>query len=234
MTAENGLVDAFVFGGPKSKLRSLAAPYSAGKAFIYHDPVRDFSKLSDFEVIEPFSGLREGLRKIWAASLIAEFLTRTSGGGGDFPAVLGLALEALRGLEDLGEDKAEYPALLFLWRMLGIIGLMPDTDSCASCGAGLNPDEAAFYSAHSGGFLCGDCERAEAFSPQGSSIVESCQISGGAHRFLARSAGLPFAAVLGANLAPASLESLKALVYGLARRAAEGPLVTLSSGAGIL
>lgn len=235
MTAQEGLVDVFVFGGPKSRLRSIAAPYSAGRAFVYYDPVKDFSKLSDFEVIEGFSGLRESLARIWAANLVAEFLQRTSGGGGDYVTVLGLALDCLRGLESISEEKAGYPALLFLWRMFGILGLMPDPDACASCGAELDADASVFYSGHGGGFLCQACENAE-FQSQSSPAIdlEAWPITGGAHRWLARSMGLPFEEVLRATLGPVSLDSLKALLFGLARRAAEGPLATLASGGGIL
>jgi DNA repair protein RecO (recombination protein O) len=234
MTAETGLVDAFIFGGPKSKLRSLASPYAAGRAFIYYDPIRDFSKLSDFEVAEAFPGLREGLRKIWAAGLVAEFLQKTSGGGGDFPLVLTLAVEALRGLEALPEEKADYPALLFLWRMFGLIGLMPDPDACASCGLSLDSDEPVLHSSHAGGFLCADCGQAEAFLPQGGHASDVWPLSGGAHRWLSRSAGLPFAEVLAATLGPPSLQGLKAFIFGLAQRAAEAPLSMLATGGGIL
>lgn len=232
MTAEVGLLDVFIFGGPKSKLRSLAGPYSAGRAFIYYDPVRDFYKLSDFEVQESFSGLREALRKLWAAGLVAEFLQKTSGGGGDFPLVLGLALETLQGLEALPDDKAEYPVLLFLWRMLGLLGLMPDPGACASCGADLDPASPALYSTHGGGFLCASCAGHEYQKWQDEG--ESFDITAGAKRYLARAETLPFREALRASLDTASLNGLKAMIYGLARRAAEGPLATLSAGMGIL
>jgi DNA repair protein RecO (recombination protein O) len=234
MTAEVGLLDVFVFGGPKSKLRSVASPYSAGRAFVYYDPVRDFYKLSDFEVVEAFSGLREGLRKLMGAGFVAEFLQKTSGGGGDFPEVLGLSLEALRGLEAAPEEKADYPALLFIWRMLGILGLMADPETCAACGAPLECDSSCLYSSHAGGFLCARCAESEAFSSREGQVFEAWPLTGGAHRWLARSGPLPFSEVLGATLSPASLDGLKALLYHLAARAAEGPLASLKPGMGLL
>lgn len=234
MTAEAGLVDAFVFGGPKSKLRSLATPYSCGRAFIYHDPVRDFNKLSDFDVQDSFSGLREDLRKIWVAGLVAEFLQRTSGGGGDFPLVLDLAVETLLSLEALPSDKADYPALLFLWRMLGILGLMPDPASCSSCGCDLDSQSPHAYSPHAGGFLCPACARSEAGSLQAYGEAESYALSAGALRWLERSEGQGFAAAARTGLDSASLAGLKALVFHLARKAAEGPLASLQAAMGII
>jgi len=244
MTAEAGLVDVFVFGGPKSKLRSLAAPYSAGRAFIYHDPVKDLSKLSDFDVHEPFSGLREDLRKIWAAGLVAELLQKTSGGGGDYDLVLGLALDTLRSLEALPSERADYPVLLFIWRMLGITGLMPDPDACASCGRDLESGASPVYSEEAGGFLCPACARAgsAAAAAEGSQAYSEAPewrgrhypLTAGALRWLQRSGGIPFIMAARTGLDEESLEGLKALVYQLARKAAEGPLASLQSGLDIL
>ncbi len=234
MTAEAGLLDVFVFGGPKSKLRSLAAPWSAGRAFVYHDPVKDLSKLSDFEVRDSFSGLREGLRKIWCASLIGEFLQKTSGGGGDYPLVLSLALEALSCLEALPEDRADYPTLLFLWKMLGLLGLMPDPRGCASCGADLDPAGGLLYVPSAGGFVCPACARAESGRPQGWHEHGAIPLSPGAARWLARSVEWSFAQAGRVGLDGASLEGLRSLVFHLAQKAAEGPLSSLKSGLGII
>ena len=244
MTAEAGLVDVFVFGGPKSKLRSLAAPYSAGRAFIYHDPVKDLSKLSDFDVREPFSGLREDLRKIWAAGLVAELLQKTSGGGGDYALVLGLALDTLRSLEALPSERADYPALLFVWRMLGITGLMPDPGSCVSCGRDLEAGSPSIYAEEAGGFLCPSCARAGATvaAAEGSRGYPDAPewtgrhypLTGGALRWLQRSGEIPFVMAARTGLDTESLGGLKALVYQLARKAAEGPLASLQSGLDIL
>ncbi|MBL8966707.1 MAG: DNA repair protein RecO C-terminal domain-containing protein [Spirochaetaceae bacterium] len=161
MTAEAGLQDVFVFGGPKSKLRSLGAPYSAGRAFVYLDPPRDFRKLTDFDVREPFSGLRESLRKLWAAGLVAEFLLKTSGGGGDFPEVLALALDTLRGLEAESEERSDYPTILFLWRMIALLGLMPDPGACSACGVELAPGAPRLHTPSVSGYLCPRCAERE-------------------------------------------------------------------------
>ncbi len=248
MTAEAGLVDTFVFGGPKSKLKSLASPYSSGRAFIYQEPGRDMGKLSDYEVRESFSGLREGLRKIWGAGLTAEFLLKTHGGGGDYPEVLELARAALRTLEAGSDEDADYPILLFLWRMIEILGLQPEVDTCASCGLPIPQNAPRLYSFQSGGFLCSTC--AEAEGARGSAAVDGtgrygrtagsgsafagAVLPAGAARWLSASASLDFAEAAGRRLDQASLDGLRALLFGLARSAAEAPLACLEVGAGIL
>jgi DNA repair protein RecO (recombination protein O) len=262
MTADSGLVDVFVFGGPKSKLRSLASPYAAGRAFVYLDPVKEYRKLSDFEVREHFPGLREDLGKLWAAGLVAELLLKTSGGGGDFAEVLELALACLGGL-----DRARRPAdadlalSLFLWRFVGLIGLGPDPSECARCHARLGPGEAggpggaygpgdarplasgAVYSPNLSGFLCPRCARAAAENaapgrevPDGDEPLQlgrPVPVNAGVLRWLARAEGLDFAEALGVGLDAASLAAVKALAFDLARRAAEGPLASFTVGAGL-
>jgi DNA repair protein RecO (recombination protein O) len=229
LSAEAGLVDAFVFGGPKSKLRSLASPYSSGRAFLYHDPVRDFLKLSDFEVREPFIGIREGLRRLWATGLVAEIILATAGGGGDFPLVLDLARETLRAIETCPEERVDYPLLLFLWRLLDLIGLLPDTASCVGCGRELDEGRSLAWAGAEGGFLCPRCSGGEEERGDGHS-----RISAGAVRWLERAAASDFPTALKASLDASSLAGLKALVFDLAQRATDAPLRSLSSGAGIL
>ncbi|HET7838685.1 MAG TPA: recombination protein O N-terminal domain-containing protein, partial [Rectinemataceae bacterium] len=121
MSSELGLVDAFVFGGPKSRLRSLASPYASGRAFVYLDPVKDFRKLSDFEVIDSFPAIREDLDRLWAAGLVAEILIKTSGGGGDYPEVFALARDTLHGLDASPPGRAAYPIVLFCWRLVYLL-----------------------------------------------------------------------------------------------------------------
>jgi DNA repair protein RecO (recombination protein O) len=161
MTAEAGLVDVFVFGGPKSKLRSLASPYASGRAFVYFDPVKDLYKLTDFETLESYPALREDLGRIWGAGLVAELLLRSSGGGGDFPLVLELALGCLRALDASEPGGSEKPVLVFLWRLVNLLGLGHDPEACSSCGREIRPirtdEPIAAFSFALEGFLCPSC-----------------------------------------------------------------------------
>lgn len=226
MTAEAGLVDVFVFGGPKSKLRSLASPYASGRAFVYLDPVKDLQKLSDFDVRESYPALREDLGRLWAAGLVAELLIKTSGGGGDFPLVLELALDCLAALEG-SKAEADAPALLlFLWRLVNLLGLGPDPSACASCGSELRPsrgrpDDAAAYSFALDCFLCPSCAR---------EADRTLSLGSGALRWLVRSLELPFAEATRLPLLPGTTATLSSLLFALARKVAESPLASLESG----
>jgi DNA repair protein RecO (recombination protein O) len=221
MTAEAGLVDVFVFGGPKSRLRSLASPYASGRAFVYLDPVKDFQKLTDFDVRESYPALRDELGRLWAAGLVAELLIKTSGGGGDYPLVLELALDCLAALDRSETDASDPAILLFLWRLVNLLGLGPDPTSCPSCGTELRPSLGAAYSFALESFLCPSCA-AEA--------DRTLALGTGALRWLTRSLELPFADAMRLVLLPETLATLKSLLFGLARTAAESPLASLESG----
>jgi DNA repair protein RecO (recombination protein O) len=232
LTAEEGLTDVFVFGGPKSKLRSLASPYASGKAFVYLDPVKDFRKLADFDVIESYPALREDLDRLWSASLVAELLVKTSGGGGDFHIVVGLARSCLAALDSASPGATEPALVLFLWRLVEFLGLGPDPRACSSCGREFvfrrSLDEAApapmagAYSFENDEFLCPLCaSRSGRCLPLGQ----------GALRWLTRSLDLPYDDAVKLPLLPETLGSLKTLCFALARMAAEAPLVSLEKGA---
>jgi DNA repair protein RecO (recombination protein O) len=262
MTAEAGLTDAFVFGGPKSRLRSLASPYASGRAFVYLDPVKDYRKLSDFEVADSFPALRDELGKLWGAGLVAELLIKTSGGGGDFPLVLELAVDCLRSLDAAASGEYDAPLLVFCWRLVNLLGLGPDPTSCAACGAELRPGAGAAYSFQRDGFLCPACASREAMAAQyaglGAGMAPSGPASGGEYaaeqaepvlaggrparllrlgpgalRWLADATATGFAEAARGGLEPPVLDSLKALVYGAVKRAAEAPLQSFSRGAAL-
>ena len=246
MTAEAGLMDVFVFGGPKSKLRSLASPFASGRAFVYADPAKDFRKLSDFEVRDFYPALREELGRLWAAGLVAELLIKTSGGGGDFPPCSSWAGTRSRPSTPKPPGRSDYAVALFLWRLVALLGLAPDAGVCVSCGrelrsglgGGSGPDgkpgcgraEPCAYSFGAEGFLCETCAAGSRLAPAERSSEELLPLGPAALSWLRGSEGRPFHGAVSAGLDEGSLRDLKTLVFGLARRAAEAPLAYLASG----
>lgn len=224
LSADEGIVDAFVFGGARSSLRSAASPFVYATAFVYVDPVKHYRKLSDLAILETFSGLRESYPRLWSASVIAELVIRTSGCGGEYAEVLDLSLRALRLLSGADERLAELTLLSYLWKSLGVMGLRPDPAVCASCG---RPLAGMRYSAAHEGFVCGACDG------------EGSPMNPWERRCLAAFTDEELEACVGlagtssdeasADGAPASIASLKSIIYYLAQKAAEGTLVTLAA-----
>jgi len=161
LTAEEGIIKATVYGGPKSKLRSHSAPYNSGQVWIYRDPAKDYSKLSDFDVHSWRPGLRELYERTMAAGAAAETILSTHGGGGDWGAALKMALATLDALETAGEELCHRLLVHFLWQWAGFLGIRPHLDCCASCAAANEPLR---FSTREHIALCENCAPGEARS----------------------------------------------------------------------
>jgi len=161
LTAEEGIFKATVYGGPKSKLRSHSSPYNSGQVWIYRDPAKDYSKLSDFDVHSWRPGLRELYERTMAASAVAETILSTHGGGGDWGSALKMAVSTLDALETAGEELCHRLLVHFLWQWGGFLGIRPHLEGCASCAAA---DVPLWFSVREHTVLCGKCAHGETHS----------------------------------------------------------------------
>jgi DNA repair protein RecO (recombination protein O) len=156
LTAEEGIIKATVFGGPKSKLKAHSAPYNSGQVWIYHDSSKDYRKLEDFDVYSWRPGLRELYDRTMAAGGLAETILSTHGGGGDWGTAMELAVTALDALEDANEELCPCLLVHFLWLWANFLGIQPQVDCCSSC-----RNEAAnsplWFSGRENAVFCGNC-----------------------------------------------------------------------------
>lgn len=154
LSVEKGVFTAVLYGGPKSKLRSLVSPYHFGNLWIYTDKVKNSTKITDFEVIKYHSEIRENLYKNWCASFCAELVIKTEASG-ENEKCFRLANAFLDGISISSEDECRIAILRFIWRYLDLMGLQPECKCCVHCEEGL--DKSAFYSSLDDGFICEDC-----------------------------------------------------------------------------
>lgn len=225
LSAEQGIVDAFVFGGGKSKLRSLASPWHRGMAWIYRDTAKDLVKLTDFDPVAEYPGIRSSLGTIGAASFASEFIVATSALGGDWADALELTTALLWTIDAAAGasrgDMVDKAVSLFCARSLGLMGLLPETDACATCAGAIRHDALHSYSRRSGGFVCATCAHADS---------DVFDVPAGALAWLDASSRLPFDKAVGIGLGAESLAALKSCMLDLARLAVDTPLRTLKSG----
>ena len=80
LSHEYGVFDAVLYGGRKSKLRSMCSPYHCGKMWFYRDEKRKSIKITDFDVVEYHLSIRENLYKTYAAALCSELVIKTKNG----------------------------------------------------------------------------------------------------------------------------------------------------------
>jgi DNA repair protein RecO (recombination protein O) len=226
-TREYGLLHAIAYGALKGtgKLRSLTSPFAFGTVYLYNEPVKGSYKITDMDVKEFFEGVRQNLRKFFAASLWAEIVLYSHGGGESSHALFGFLLEAMRHLERLeNEQDVPYSTIQFIWQYLKLMGARPQTDTCVRCDRAIQDSEDAEYSRTETGFLCREC----------SAGTGDLTLGSGSRRYLAHTAELPFDRAVGFRLGPVSLGRIRQLMFRLAEDATERELNTLKSGEGLL
>ena len=158
LTAEEGILRATVFGGPKSRLRAQVSPFHSGNLLVYHDPVRDSRKVNEFDVFSYRAGLRERYERAITADAVAETILSSQGGGGSWSEALNLAAAVLDALDSAaGEAFCSRIGIYFLWYWAGILGIRPDLSVCASCAREIKRDESLLYSLSKETLLCENC-----------------------------------------------------------------------------
>lgn len=234
---ERGIFEAMLYGGRKSKLRSLVSPWHSGTIWLYHDKAKNSIKISDFDPTSFRPSLRENIYKNMAASLATELVikTRAADEGQDCWALLcGL----LDGMEFSDENGCKTGLLRFLWRYLGILGLQADCNSCAHCGTslaelGIKAGEQCMvhYSTSEGGFLCPACHHHQdtrSFHPN-----EGFPLSSEAVIYLSMTLK-DMAQARRTVLSSGAYHQLRQLLFYLTNSAVGSRLKTLETGMGIL
>jgi DNA repair protein RecO (recombination protein O) len=125
--------------------------------WFYRDPVKDYYKVTDFEVRSWRPGLRESYARSMAAAAVAETLLASHGGGSAWGEALSLAGGTLDVLEGAGEEAVRRVAIRFFWNWGDVLGLRPGTARCAACGRNLEGGETAWYSRREGQLFCTPC-----------------------------------------------------------------------------
>jgi DNA repair protein RecO (recombination protein O) len=157
LTAEEGIVIATVFGGPKSKLRAYVAPFHRGTLWLYRNPVRDTWKVTDFDVRVYRLGIRELYERSVTATTILETILVTKAGGGNWPLALALADAALDALDSADEACCKRILVHFHWNWAELLGVRPSLRYCGSCGAEVPLDGSLWFSRQEGVLLCQGC-----------------------------------------------------------------------------
>lgn len=157
LTSEEGIIRAAVFGGAKSKLRSFVSPFHQGTLWIYYDPVKDFKKVTDFDVQKWRPGLREKYERAMAGAALSDTVLASHGGGGNWQTALDLAGNTLDALDNADENMAIRVFSHFLWNWADLIGEKPSLHQCAVCGVPFEDAASVLYAPAENGLLCRSC-----------------------------------------------------------------------------
>lgn len=232
LSAEDGIFYATLFGGPKSKLRSLVSPFNRGKLWLYKDEAKHSCKITDFDVSHYHLSFRENLFKSWAASFAAEIVVKTKCAGSSVQC-WSLINGFLDGMELTNENESRLGLVRFLWRYLGLLGIRPQTRQCLACGksflTGAITENAVSYKvayeAGENGFVCDDCT--DVFSRQ-------FVLGRNAITYLEAVTDLSPREVRAISVDAETMTEIKQLCFYLIENACGTRLKSLESGVGIL
>lgn len=232
LTPLQGVIYATLYGGPKSKLRSLVSQWNSGTVLLYENPEKKQTKISDFEVKNYHSTFSENLYKMYAASLVAELVIKTRCAGSNeqcFKLVNGF----FDGMQLCSEEQSRVGLIRFLWRFLELLGVQPEPHTCASCGNSFletqfASDEFSYYNESINSFICSKCVSHDY------SENSFIKIKGQSLQYLAAVSYLQPSEVRKLHLDKEAYDYIKQLVFFLIESNIEQKLNTIEIGVGIL
>jgi DNA repair protein RecO (recombination protein O) len=224
ITAEDGVLRAIAHGvrTAKGRLRGLVQPFAYGETTLYHDPVKNSVKITDFLVRRFHHGIREDLERYYHASLWSEIVLKSFGGGEGANDVFRLYRDCLDVLDTCSGARTRLLGIQFLHRYLEHTGQLPDPAHCGRCARSL-ADAIGWYSPGMSVYLCENCRRG------GEHPVDR-----GATAYLSHTVSLPPAEAVAVSLSGSSLKGLQRALFAMAESAVEADLETLRTGHGIL
>ena len=231
LTPEAGLVYAVLYGGPKSRMRSLVSQWNSGKVWLYENPEKNQIKISDFEVANYHVSFSQNLFKSYAASLAAELAIKTRCAG-NAPECFRIVNGFLDGMELCNEEQSRLGLLRFLWRFLELLGVQPLTHACSNCGKifldqQFAPEAVSYYNSMENSFICPDCRD----SAQGENMI---RVKSTAIQYLSALTVLPPAEARKLLIDKEIYGEIRQLVFFLIENSIDQKLNSIETGMGIL
>lgn len=222
LTDHMGLLSAIAHGAysQKGRLRGVTNPFCTATFYLYHNPSKNSTKITDVEVEDFHQGLREDLGRFYAASLWAEIVVKSYGGGDDSKELYELLCRALSTVENIEASRVRRVSVQFVWRYLEIAGIRPNPAECVVSGRDLATADTAYSRVH-GGFV------AEGYTEEG-----DIAISSGARMYLRHTSALSLPDAVAVGLDEQSLASLQRALFVMVQDAVESPLHSLKIGEG--
>ncbi|MBP5602114.1 MAG: recombination protein O N-terminal domain-containing protein [Treponema sp.] len=221
LTPDKGIIYATLYGGPKSKLRSLVAQWHSGTVWLYDNPEKKQTKICDFEVANYHTTFGQNLFKMYAASLAAELAIKTRCAGSSEQCHT-LLQGFFDGMELCDEEQSRLGLIRFLWRYLELMGVQPD----ATPSTAFAPDAISYYNRIENCFMTTDVSETPApyYFPVRLEAV----------RYLAAVSVLEPSEVRRIKIDRLVYEELKGFVFFLLESNLETELNSIKTGTGIL
>ena len=128
-----------------------------GEAVFSHDPARELTPLTEWELLEGHLELRKSLRGIYLGLYAAELVGRLIEEHDPHPE---LFEQLERTLPELATGRREEAFLAFQLDLLRESGYLAELFNCVTCGSALGEEGRGYFSPSRGGVVCRNCEGA--------------------------------------------------------------------------
>lgn len=161
ITPQKGIMNVTLYGGRKSRLKSLVTSWNYGNIWLYDNHEKNQTKITDFEVLNYHNSFSTNLYKMYAASLAGELAIKTHCAGSAelfFPLICGF----LDGMELCTEEQSKLGLIRFLWRFINLCGVQPEHLNCSMCGTSFidskfENHQKSYYNIRENNFICDNC-----------------------------------------------------------------------------
>lgn len=166
---------------PDQRFISAYELFAHIETVFYEKKKKDFFFLSQCELVNFFSKIREDFDRLSYAVYLVELLDSSTAFGDKNPALYDLLLDSLELLS--GSASPKRVTRIFEIKLLSELGQMPQLKTCSECGSDFGANKRYRFSFSLGGVLCEKCfEKDKSAAP----------ILPGTIRFMSRIESLPF------------------------------------------
>ncbi|NNE09503.1 MAG: DNA repair protein RecO [Gemmatimonadetes bacterium] len=137
----------------RSRFSGVLEPTTVVQVVYYEKETRDLQLLTQADLVESYSGLRESLLRLSYGYAIIESLIGMKREESGAETLFRLARETFREIDAAAEDRLEAVLWRFLLLALEDTGFKPELEQCLACGRVETADEMVFDS-RAGGVLC--------------------------------------------------------------------------------
>jgi DNA repair protein RecO (recombination protein O) len=139
---------------PRSRFGSALEPFTLGELIFFDTGRSDLVRVDHFDIVHPFSQLREELDRLGRGAWTVECVVRLSADRDPHAALFRLLVRALKALES--SSRPAWVSVCFALRAVDLLGHRPRIDCCVSCGRPSSFTPVAL-DLTAGGLVCGRC-----------------------------------------------------------------------------
>jgi DNA repair protein RecO (recombination protein O) len=146
--------------GLKSRFYGTLEPLNYISVVFYQHENRDLQLLSQADIIESYSDVKNDLNKFSLAVIAVEIILRAIYDVEPNPRLFKLVIDFLQAMNDAKEFLENY-LYWFELKFLELYGHKPHLNTCVFCGRSSLLNQELFFSMERGGMICSSCEAKE-------------------------------------------------------------------------